>query len=126
MSDSNSKFIVQGGNPLHGNIKVSGSKNAAPKLLVASMLSDKPSVLRNSPNKISDLNINKEICENLGAEISITEDTLKIQTEKFTKSIISEELGNLTRIAVLMAGPLLNRTGKAEIPIPGGCKIGAR
>ena len=126
MSDSNSKFIVQGGNPLHGNIKVSGSKNAAPKLLVASMLSDKPSVLRNSPNKISDLNINKEICENLGAEISITEDTLKIKTEKFTKNIISEELGNLTRIAVLMAGPLLNRTGKAEIPIPGGCKIGAR
>lgn len=126
MSDSNSKFIVQGGNPLHGNIKVSGSKNAATKLLVASMLSDKPSVFYNSPNKISDLTITKETCESLGSKISIDGDTLKAHTEKFSTVVIPKELGNLTRISILMAGPLLNRTGKAEIPIPGGCKIGAR
>lgn len=126
MSDSNSKFIVQGGNPLHGNIKVSGSKNAATKLLVASMLSDKPSVFYNSPNKISDLTITKETCESLGSKISIEGDTLKAHTEKFSTVVIPEKLGNLTRISILMAGPLLNRTGKAEIPIPGGCKIGAR
>lgn len=126
MSDSNSKFIVQGGNPLHGNIKVSGSKNAATKLLVASMLSDKPSVFYNSPNKISDLTITKATCESLGSKISIKDDVLTVQTEKFLTQHIPEDLGNKTRIAILMAGPLLNRTGKAEIPIPGGCKIGDR
>jgi len=126
MSDSTSKFIVNGGKPLSGHIKVSGSKNSATKLLVASMLSDKSSMFFNSPNKISDLTINKAVCEALGSKINISGDTLTVHTENFSTHIIPEQLGNSTRIAILMAGPLLNRLGKAEIPIPGGCKIGSR
>lgn len=126
MSDTKSKFIIKGGNPLNGKVKVSGAKNSATKLLVASLLTDKECILHNSPNKISDIIITKKICEILGSEISLIGDTLKTKTVKVKTHHVPEELGNLNRIAVLLAGPLLLRTGKAEIPIPGGCKIGSR
>ncbi|MCY7362526.1 MAG: UDP-N-acetylglucosamine 1-carboxyvinyltransferase [Ignavibacteria bacterium] len=126
MSEINSKFLINGGKPLHGKVKVSGAKNSATKLLVASLLSDKECILHNSPNKISDLTVTKEICESIGSRIVFKEDTLITRTEKISNSKISEILGNKNRIAILLAGPLLLRTGKAEIPIPGGCKIGSR
>lgn len=126
MSEINSKFLINGGKPLHGKVKVSGAKNSATKLLVASLLSDKECILHNSPNKISDLTVTKEICESIGSKIIFKEDTLVTRTEKISNSKISEILGNKNRIAILLAGPLLLRTGKAEIPIPGGCKIGSR
>lgn len=126
MTDTKSKFIIKGGNPLNGKVKVSGAKNSATKLLVASLLTDKECTLHNSPNKISDIIITKKICEILGSEISLDGDILKTKTAKIKTHHIPEELGNLNRIAVLLAGPLLLRTGKAEIPIPGGCKIGSR
>lgn len=126
MSDTKSKFIIKGGNPLNGKVKVSGAKNSATKLLVASLLTDKECTLHNSPNKISDIIITKKICEILGSEISLDGDVLKTKTAKIKTHHVPEELGNLNRIAVLLAGPLLLRTGKAEIPIPGGCKIGSR
>jgi len=126
LSEINSKFLINGGKPLHGKVKVSGAKNSATKLLVASLLSDKECILHNSPNKISDLTVTKEICESIGSKIIFKEDTLVTRTEKISNSKISEILGNKNRIAILLAGPLLLRTGKAEIPIPGGCKIGSR
>lgn len=126
MTDTKSKFIIKGGNPLNGKVKVSGAKNSATKLLVASLLTDKECTLHNSPNKISDIIITKKICEILGSEISLEGDILKTKTAKIKTHHVPEELGNLNRIAVLLAGPLLLRTGKAEIPIPGGCKIGSR
>ncbi|HMS33655.1 MAG TPA: UDP-N-acetylglucosamine 1-carboxyvinyltransferase [Ignavibacteria bacterium] len=126
MSENNSKFLINGGKPLHGKVKVSGAKNSASKLLVASLLTDKECILHNSPNKISDLILTKEICQSLGSEISIDNDLLVSRTEKISSCHIEEVLGNKTRIAILLAGPLLLRTGKAEIPVPGGCKIGSR
>lgn len=126
MADNNSKFLINGGKPLSGNVKVSGAKNSATKLLVASLLTGDKCVLKNSPNKISDLILTKNICENLGSSISILKDTLSVQTKSISNYHISSDLGNKTRIAILLAGPLLLRTGKAEIPVPGGCKIGSR
>lgn len=126
MPENNSKFLINGGIPLHGKVKVSGAKNSATKLLVASLLTDKKCTLYNSPNKISDLIVTNEICESVGSRIKIENDKLSVITEKITNSHISEILGNKNRIAILLAGPLLLRTGKAEIPIPGGCKIGSR
>jgi len=118
--------LINGGKPLHGNVKVSGAKNSATKLLVASLLTDEKCIFHNSPNKISDLILTKEICVTLGSNIVFEKDTLVSRTKKITSSHIAEELGNKNRIAILLAGPLLLRTGKAEIPIPGGCKIGSR
>lgn len=126
MPETNSKFIINGGKPLHGRVKVSGAKNSASKLIVASLLTDKRTILHNSPNKISDLILTKDICEDLGSKIKIEKDKLSIETSKIISSSIDEDSGNKTRIAILLAGPLLLRTGKAEIPIPGGCKIGSR
>lgn len=122
----NSKFIINGGKPLHGSVKVSGAKNSASKLLVATLLTDEQCVLHNSPNKISDLILTKQICETAGSKIRIDQDILNVITPKITSSYIEEDFGNKTRIAILLAGPLLIRTGKAEIPVPGGCKIGTR
>jgi UDP-N-acetylglucosamine 1-carboxyvinyltransferase len=123
---SNSRFLIKGGNPLFGNVKVSGAKNSATKLLVSSLLTDGLCTFNNSPNKISDLSITKELCIQLGSDIMTEGDTLTVKTKKIKSSIIQDEFGKLNRIAILFAGPLLNRIGKAEIPIPGGCKIGSR
>lgn len=123
---SNSKFLINGGKPLNGKVKVSGAKNSASKLLVASLLTDGKCILHNSPNKISDLILTKEICQSLGSSIQISNDKLVSETRKLTGYHIEEDLGNKTRIAILLAGPMLLRNGKAEIPVPGGCKIGSR
>jgi UDP-N-acetylglucosamine 1-carboxyvinyltransferase len=125
-TDTDSKFLISGGNPLNGTVRVSGAKNSASKLLVASMLSTGKSTLHNSPNKISDLILTKQICESFGSNINIHEDLLNVCTPEVTSSRIDEDLGNKTRIAILLSGPLLHRTGRAEIPVPGGCRIGSR
>jgi UDP-N-acetylglucosamine 1-carboxyvinyltransferase len=126
LPETSSKFLVKGGDPLYGNVKVSGAKNSATKLLVASLLTDKECILHNSPNKISDLTVTREICESLGSKINFTENKLTAVTEKILNAHIKKEIGNKNRIAILLAGPLLLRTGKAEIPVPGGCRIGSR
>lgn len=126
MSNTNSKFLINGGKPLHGSVKVSGAKNSASKLLVASLLTDQKCILHNTPNKISDLILTKEICQSIGSSIQTEKDNLISETKKITSHHISEEEGNKTRIAILLAGPMLLRTGRAEIPVPGGCKIGTR
>ncbi len=126
MSSDKTKFLIKGGNPLYGKVKVSGAKNSATKLLVASLLTSEECILYNSPNKISDLSITTDLCRSLGSKIDCKDDVLKTRTESVISSHIPEDIGNKNRIAILLAGPLLARTGKAEIPIPGGCKIGSR
>ncbi len=123
---NNTKFIINGGNPLRGVIKVAGAKNSATKLIVASLLTKDKCIFHNSPNKIKDLQVTTQICSLLGSKIKIGNGTLEIQTKEISNGIIDQELGNSTRIAILLAGPLVHRLGKAEIPIPGGCRIGSR
>ena len=91
------------------------------------MLSSEPTTLFNSPNKIIDLKVTGELCNSVGSKIEVNGDRLDIHTEKIKQTKLSQKLGNMTRTAILLAGPLLHRTGKAEIPIPrGGDKIGER
>ena len=125
--NNNVQFLIKGGEPLNGHVKVSGAKNSATKLLIASLLSSSPTTLHNSPNKISDLHVTSELCSSIGSKIEFDGDKLDIHTEKISDVKLSQRLGNMTRTAILLAGPMLHRNGRAEIPIPrGGDKIGER
>lgn len=122
-----SKFLVKGGKPLHGSIKISGAKNAASKLLIASLLTDQPVEISNCPISIGEIKVTKEICELLGTKFSkYSYNELIVQTKHIKSTSFSASLGIINRIGVLTVGPLLKRTGEAKIPKPGGDKIGKR
>lgn len=119
-------FIIQGGKPLAGEVKIHGSKNAATKLIVASLLTDEPCVIGNAPLS-ADMEITAELCEKIGSRVSIDRDEhkVKIHTPEILHPIVPE-LSRKNRIPILALGPLLHRMGYAEVPVLGGCPIGHR
>ncbi len=120
-------WTIEGGQPLKGEVTVSGAKNSITKLLVASLLSDEASFFKNVPD-IGDRSITQEICEAVGAKFELEgAHSLRVQAEKISSDAISKKLGNRNRLAIMMMGPLLHRRGRAEIPAAaGGDKIGPR
>ncbi len=118
------RFIVKGGEPLNGEIKLAGSKNAASKMLVASLLTDEPCMFTNFPD-IGDIEITTELCRAIGSEIKIEHNTATLGTPSIKSSKVPQ-LSRKNRIPILALGPLLARTGEAEVPILGGDKIGPR
>src|SRR3989344_3367510 len=118
------KFIIKGGKPLRGEVTLAGAKMSAPKLMIASLLTDEPCTLTNFPN-IGDTSITAELLKNIGSEIKIIGSTAKIHTPKIKNSRV-HELSRKNRIPILAIGPLLVRAGEAEVPILGGDKIGPR
>ena len=120
-------WVIEGGEPLRGEIPVSGAKNSITKLLVASMLSDQPSHFANVPD-IGDRLITQEICESVGARFkSESAHRLEVHTPDLTSDAIGAELGSRNRLAIMMLGPLLHRRGRAVIPAAaGGDQIGPR
>ena len=120
-------YRIEGGAPLRGEVKLSGAKNAATKLLVASMLTDEPCVIRNAPFGLGDLLITEDVAQALGAEIEHRDEHVAlIRTPRMTTSEVPYALGSKNRLAILTAGPLLHRTHEAVIPAPGGDRIGPR
>ncbi len=127
MEKKNTRFLVKGGNALHGSVKLSGAKNSASKLFIASLLTDQPVTLTNCPCGTSEMSITREICESLGTAFdSFSNDKVVVQTKEIKATSFSEELGSTNRISILAIGPLLKRTGVARIPMVGGDKIGKR
>lgn len=118
------KFIVQGGKPLSGEIEVKGSKNAATKALIASLLTDEECVFENFP-QIGDAEITFDLCRAFGSEIKVDGQSVSIKTADIKKEKTSV-LTRKNRISILALGPLLAREGRAEVPILGGDKIGYR
>lgn len=120
-------WMIEGGQPLKGEVTVSGAKNSITKLLVASLLSAEASHFRNVPD-IGDRQITQEMCEAVGAKIkSISAHGLQVHTPEITSSEIGPELGSRNRLAIMMMGPLLHRQGRAVIPAAaGGDRIGPR
>jgi len=119
------KFVIRGGKRLEGEIRLAGAKNAATKLMIASLLTDEPCRLDNFPD-IGDTEITEELCRNVGSEIQKQGTTVTIQTSDIKTNRIVLEQTRKNRIPILALGPLLHRTGEAEVPILGGDKIGAR
>lgn len=118
------KFIISGGKQLKGEIAISGAKNAASKMLIASLLTDEPCVFTNFPN-IGEIDITAELCRVIGSEIARDGKTVHIKTPEI-KNFRVVELSRKNRLPILALGPLLARAGEAEIPFLGGDKIGAR
>lgn len=118
------KFIIQGGKKLEGEITLSGAKNAATKMMVASLLTSEQCVLENFPD-IGDAKITEELCRLVGSRVERNGNILKIHTPEVTNSKVVS-LSRRNRIPILALGPLLVRKGVAEVPILGGDKIGPR
>ncbi|MDO4612754.1 MAG: UDP-N-acetylglucosamine 1-carboxyvinyltransferase [Actinomycetaceae bacterium] len=120
---------VNGGKALSGRIHVRGAKNFVPKAMVAALLSDKPSELRNVP-QISDVDIVSGLLRLHGVEVAYDVDRgiLTIDPTLVTSAqveAVGEHAGS-SRIPILFCGPLLHRLGQAHIPDLGGCEIGGR
>jgi UDP-N-acetylglucosamine 1-carboxyvinyltransferase len=118
------KFIIHGGKPLFGEVTLAGAKNAVSKMMVASLLTDEPCVLENFP-QIGEVDILTEFLQAIGSEVVIAGTTAKIHTPEIKNSRVAT-LTRANRIPILALGPLLARSGEAEVPVLGGDKIGAR
>ena len=120
-----SKFVIRGGNELHGEIACRGAKNAALKLVPATILFDTPVEIGNMPI-IEDVERSRELFEALGGEVSkIDERTWKFDNYSMNEYKLDETLVNKFRASIMFVGPLLAKYGKVAFPHPGGCVIGA-
>lgn len=116
--------MIQGGKKLRGRVKISGAKNAASKMMVASLLTDERVQLRNFP-RIGDTAITAELCTAFGSVIKVSSGMLTIHTP-VVKSYEASSLSRRNRIPILALGPLLARTGRAVVPFVGGDQLGPR
>jgi UDP-N-acetylglucosamine 1-carboxyvinyltransferase len=118
------RFLIKGGTPLHGEVTISGAKNAVLPLMAATLLTSEPCVIRRVP-KLSDVHFMGQILTSLGATVRFEGDVLRLQSAKI-KGVGDYELIRKMRGSICILGPLLGRTGKALVSMPGGCIIGAR
>ena len=120
------EFIIEGGEPLHGEITPSGNKNAALPLLAACLLTEEPVVLHNVP-QIRDVLAMRKLIESLGAQIEeLGGNTWRITTRELVASHLDPDLCRRIRASILIAGPVLARSGGLRLPPPGGDVIGRR
>ncbi|MDP2683968.1 MAG: UDP-N-acetylglucosamine 1-carboxyvinyltransferase [bacterium] len=120
-----SKFEIQGGHSLNGEVEISGAKNAALKMMAASLLTNKKVILRNVPN-ISDILAMKDILEDLGAVIVFEDNVMELDCSNITKQQLDYQLVKHLRGCVVVIGPMLSKFGNVSLPQPGGCLIGNR
>ena len=119
------RFLIEGGARLHGEVEVSGAKNAALKLTAATLLAPGKSVLHNVP-RIKDVGTMLAVLEGLGAETSFSGRTLEIDASSVDSYTAPYELVRQMRASIVVLGPLAARFGEAEVSAPGGCNLGLR
>ncbi|MBP9820261.1 UDP-N-acetylglucosamine 1-carboxyvinyltransferase [Candidatus Woesebacteria bacterium] len=121
-----SAFVVTGGTPLHGSVRIGGAKNASFKLMIAALLADSESRLLNFSH-ISDVELVGKIISYLGGSVrQAGERALFIDPAGLKSAVINQEHGEQGRFSTMFIPALLHRFGHAEVPLPGGDKIGAR
>ena len=120
------RYRIEGGRALDGSVTVGGAKNAVTKQLIASLLTDQPCVLNNVP-RITEINVVLEMLEEIGTKYEwLTDDSLRLQTQEISSSVVSQKYSGFNRIPILMLAPLIHRTGSVTVPTVGGCVIGDR
>jgi UDP-N-acetylglucosamine 1-carboxyvinyltransferase len=120
------KLLIRGGHPLHGEVRISGAKNAALPELCAALLTPEPVTLENLP-RLHDVATMLKLIRNMGARAEVTEDSrVTVSSDALHFPEAPYELVKTMRAAVLALGPLLARFGEATVSLPGGCAIGSR
>ena len=120
------KFVINGGRPLHGEVRISGAKNAAVAILPAVLLSDGPCVIENLPD-ISDVSTILKTMQSLGAQIRmINKSTVEIDPRHVNSFVVSKKMAEGMRASSYVLGALLGRMLRARVAPPGGCDFGVR
>ena len=120
------KYLIEGGHPLHGTIEISGAKNAAVAIIPAALLVDGVCRIENVP-QISDVTLILQILRELGADVrTINRTTVEIDCSHIRNRQVPYELARKIRASYYLVGALLGRFGWAEVPLPGGCNLGGR
>ncbi len=117
-------LLIKGGVPLHGEVTISGAKNAVLPIMAATLLTAEPCVIHRVPN-LSDVKFMAQILTSLGAQVNFEGNTFRVKAEKI-KGVGDYDLIRKMRGSVCIMGPLLGRLKKATVSLPGGCIIGAR
>ncbi len=123
------KFVIRGGEPLLGTVRVSGAKNAALPCMAAALLTDQPVILENIP-QVRDIQTTRNLLTAMGAEVELgygrAQHRTTIHCANLATPEASYELVTTMRASTLVLGPLVARCGRARVSLPGGCAIGAR
>ena len=119
------KLIIEGERPLKGEVKISGSKNAALPIMAATLLTDEPCVLRNVP-QLRDTKTMIALLESLGKAVEVAGNKVTISTDGKLNHIADYKLVSTMRGSFCVLGPLLAKLKKAKVSLPGGCVIGIR
>ena len=116
---------INGRKKLFGDINISGSKNASLPMMIASLLTEEQIILRKIP-QLSDVQTLISILDSLGSKINITANSIKLKTKEIINHQAAYKLVKKMRASFWVLGPLIARTGYAEVSLPGGCAIGTR
>jgi len=119
------KFLIQGGSPLEGAIAVSGAKNAALPILAASLLTAEPVILGRVPD-VKDIRTMEKLLAHAGARVKRDRNDVTVQAAEIARPEAPYEVVKTMRASSLVLGPLVARTGRARVSLPGGCAIGSR
>jgi UDP-N-acetylglucosamine 1-carboxyvinyltransferase len=120
------RLVITGGIPLHGEIRISGAKNAALPLLAASLLADSPVTISNVPH-LRDVTTTMELLGRMGVQLMVSENMdIEVDPRTISNFYAPYELVKTMRASILVLGPLLSRYGRADVSLPGGCAIGSR
>ncbi len=123
------KFVIRGGNPLVGTVRISGAKNAALPAMAAALLTEEPVILENVP-QVRDIETERKLLAAMGAEVELGYGRAQHRTTICCRNLVnpeaSYELVKTMRASTLVLGPLLARMKHARVSLPGGCAIGAR
>ena len=118
-------FVVRGGQPLHGTVRVSGAKNSALKLVAAALLAPGRFTLHNVPD-IADMQVMAAVLEHLGCTVARDEQTLVLDVPEQVGDSTPAHLVSKLRASIVVLGPLLARRGHVRVATPGGCNLGNR
>jgi UDP-N-acetylglucosamine 1-carboxyvinyltransferase len=123
------KFVIRGGNPLLGTIKVSGAKNSALPCMAAAILTEDEVTLENIP-QVQDIETERKLLTSMGAEVELgygrAQHRTSIKCAVLSDPVAKYEIVKTMRASSLVLGPLVARTGIARVAMPGGCAIGGR